>query len=85
MVSSLGYEGTVVAHVQLPSSSTPSPFQQGCAPSCDPQLVLTAVATAQVPDCVHGFVEPHEVLLGPLLSLGLPEWHPIPQCVHCPS
>ena len=62
----------MLAHVQLPFTSTSSPFQQGCAPLLPPyipQLVLiVGVATTQVQDFALGFVEPHEVHLGSLLK-----------------
>ena len=45
-------------------------FCQGCAPSLHPQFVLVVeVDLTQLQDVAPGFVEPHEVLLGPLLSL----------------
>jgi len=62
------------AHFWLISSChppvPPGPFCQGCALSFCPPACTLIVATIQVQDLVLGFVEPHEVLLRPLLGHG---------------
>ena len=62
-------EGTLLAHVQLPSTSTLDPFQQGCALSfCPP--VCTDNGSCHDPGAL-GFVEPPEVLLGQMAQAAL--------------
>jgi len=71
IVGFLGCEGTLLAHVQLPSTSTPQSFFNRAAEhhTYIPQLVLTVgVAMTQVQDPALAFVEPREALLGPLLE-----------------
>ena len=70
MVGFLGCEGTSLVHIELPihqyrqvlfSKAVLSPFI--------PQLVLVVEVTlTQMQDLALVFVEPHEVLLGPLLT-----------------
>ena len=63
---------------RTPFTSTLNSFSTGL---CILQLVLVVgVAMTQLQDLALGFVEPHEVLLGPLLSLTRSPWmasHPL--------
>ena len=61
----------MLVHNQLPIHHYPHIiFSRTVLNPFIPQLVLSVeVALTQVPDLAFGFVEPHEVHLGPLLSL----------------
>ena len=63
-------EGTLLAHVQLPIHQYSQVFFSRAALNpFIPQLVLVVDVTSnQVQDLALGFVEPHEVHLGPLLK-----------------
>ena len=52
----------------LPSPSAPGPFQQGYTPFIPQLVLLVDIALTQVQDLALGFIEPHEVLLGPLFE-----------------
>ena len=70
MVGSLGCKDTLLPHVQLPIHQY---FQvlsgRSVLLSFHSQLVLVLdVASTKVQDLALGSVEPHEVLLGPLLK-----------------
>ena len=52
----------------LPSPSAPGPFQQGYTPFIPQLVLLVDIALTQVQDLALGFIEPHEVLLGPLFK-----------------
>ena len=71
MVDFLGCEGTLLAHVQLAIHQYPQVFfSRAAVNSFTYQLVLVMrVASIQVQGLTFGFVEPHEVHLGPLLKL----------------
>ena len=66
-----GCEGTLLDHVELAIHQYPQVlFSRAVLPPYIPQLVLIArVATTQMQALALGFVEPHEVLLGPLHEL----------------
>ncbi|KAK4829865.1 hypothetical protein QYF61_007257 [Mycteria americana] len=50
--------------------ASPSPSLQGCSQSLHPPACIdTGIAPTQVQDLALGFVEPHEVHMGPLLKL----------------
>jgi len=70
IVGFLGCKGTLVAHVPLATHQYPQVLFRGAV--LNPfilQLVLVVdAATIQVQDLALGFVEPLEVLLGPLLK-----------------
>ena len=70
MIGFLGCEGTVLAHVQLPIHQYPQVvFCKAALNPFIPQLALVMeVALTQVQDLAFGFVEPHEIHLGPLLK-----------------
>jgi len=67
-VAFLGCEGTLLAHDQLPIHQYPHIFFS--RPNhLIPQLVLVVeFASNQVQDIALGFIEPHEVILGPLFK-----------------
>lgn len=69
MVGYPGCKGSLLTHVQLPIHQHPQVFF--CRAAFNPfisQLVLVmGIASTQVQDLAFGFVEPHEVHLGPLL------------------
>ena len=69
-VGFLGWEGTLLAHVQLPIHQyLQAFFKRAVLSPFIPQLVLLVdVALSQVQDLAFGFVDPHEVHLGPLLK-----------------
>ena len=70
-VGFLGCEDTLQAHVQLFIHQYPQvSFGRSALNPFIPQLVLVVrVALTQVQDLAFGFVEPHEIHLGPLLKL----------------
>ena len=70
MVSFLGYQGTLLAYVQLANQQYPQVlFSRPVFYPFVTQLVLTVgIAMNQVRDLMLVFVEPHEVLPGPLLE-----------------
>jgi len=69
-VGFLSCEDTLLAQVQLAIHQDPQVlFDKSVLHLFIPQLVLTVgIATTQVQDLTFGFVEPPEVLLGPLLK-----------------
>ena len=71
MVGLLGYEASLLAHDQLAIHQYLQVlFVRAVLYSYIPQIVLiVGVASTQVQDLALGYVEPHEVLLGPLLQL----------------
>jgi len=71
MVGLLGYEASLLAHDQLAIHQYLQVLLvRAVLYSYIPQLVLiVGVASTQVQDLALGYVEPHEVLLGPLLQL----------------
>ena len=71
MVGFLVCEGTVLAHVQLPIHQYPQVvFCKAALNPFIPQLVLVVdVTSSHAQNLAFGFVEPHEVHLGPLLKL----------------
>ena len=68
-------QGTLLAHVQLPPTSSPGPFWQGCAQSLRPPA-CTDSGCCHDPgaDLALGFVEPPQVPQGPELSLSGSLW-----------
>ena len=81
-VGSLGCEGTLLAHVQLPIHQYPQVLFSRAVlnPFILQFVLLMGVASSQLQDLAFGFVEPHEVHLGPLLRLFRSLW-----MTSCPS
>jgi len=63
-VGFLGCEGILLAHVQLPPTSTPTSFLAGLNPFTFQFVLIMGVTATQVQDLAAGFVEPHEVHAG---------------------
>lgn len=66
----LGCKGTILLHVQLPSTNIPRSFSAGLwfHSYIAQHVLIVGIATTQVQDLTLGFVEPREVHLGPLLE-----------------
>ena len=74
--------GALLIHVQLAFHQCPLVLfgRAVLYPYILQHVLLVGVATNQVQDIVLGFPEPHEILLGPLLSLSRSVWmasHPL--------
>lgn len=69
-VGLLGCEGTLLAHVQLPIHQYPRIFfgRELLNPFIPQPVLVLDVTLTQAEDLALGFVEPHEVLLSPLLK-----------------
>ena len=69
-VGSLGCKGTLLAHVRFPIHQYPQVFfSRAVLNLFMPLFVLVmGFASSQVHDLAFGFVEPHDVHLGPLLK-----------------
>jgi len=71
MIGFLGCEGTLLAHVQLLIHQYPQVLLSRAAlnPFITQFVLVVRVTSTQVQDLTFGFVESHEVHLGPLLRL----------------